>query len=526
MGDPDLRFYLSILIRRMPYILAIAATVLLFALVATRILPTVYSANARILAENPQIPAELARSTVPTGPAEQLQIVQQQIVARTNLLSLATHLSIYDSSGTAPAEEEIVTDMRTRIGFEQMPLDQPGGAIVFNVTFEASDPVVAARAANEIAAMILGRNQQQRTDRAGDTLKFFDQEVVKLGDNLNHIEAEILTFKNANKDTLPENLEFRRSQQSLLQGRLATLEQEEADLRTRRSNLIVAYTGASQGDGAVPITAEQQMLAELNRALAEQLAIFSETSPSIKALRARISGLQSRLVLSQPKAHSKTDRVKADDTSRSFGLDLQLSDIDDRLQLIAREKTTISERVSALTKSITATPASETAMNSLERNRANVQTQYNAAIARRAEASTGEQIEMRADGGRFTLLEEATAPTSPVSPRGKRIMLLGAVLGVGLGLGFVVLLELLNRTLRRPAEMVRLLEVYPLAVVPIISTNANRRKTLSLQSVLARLSAAVLPTLAAAAFYQIPLNPTFGGLLLPSLTHFAKPENS
>ncbi|MDQ0322180.1 polysaccharide chain length determinant protein (PEP-CTERM system associated) [Pararhizobium capsulatum DSM 1112] len=513
MGDTDVRFYLSILIRRLPYMLAIAASVLLLAVVATRVLPTVYSANARILAENPQIPAELARSTVPTGPAEQLQIVQQQITARDNLLTLAEHLGIYEGSDTPPAPEDIVADMRSRIGFEQTPLDEPGGAIVFNVAFEASDPVVAANVANEIAAMILGRNQQQRTDRAGNTLKFFDQEVAKLGDNLNRIEAEILKFKNANKDTLPENLEFRRSQQSLLQGRLATLEQEEAELRTRRSNLIVAYAGAGQLSGTTPITPEQQMLAELNRALAEQLAIFSESSPSIKALRARINSLQSRLVLSQPKSEEKTDRVKADDASKSFGLDLQLSDIDDRLQSITREKTTIAQRVSDLTKSITATPASETALNSLERNRENVQTQYNSAIARRAEASTGEQIEMRADGGRFSLLEEATPPTSPISPRGKRILMLGAVLGAGLALGYVVLLELLNRTVRRPAEVVRLLEAYPLAVVPNIRPTAYRRRAPKRRSVFARLSAAVLPTLAAAAFYHVPLKIAFERLL-------------
>lgn len=505
MGNTDVRFYISLLLRRLPYVLAIFLSVLLLAIIATRVLPTVYSADARILAENPQIPAELARSTVPTGPAEQLQIVQQQVTARDNLLTLAKNLDLYGGDGVMPSDEDIVADMKARVGFEQMPLNEPGGAMILNVAFQAHDPLVAANVANEIASMILGLNQQQRTNRAGSTVKFFDQEVSKLGTSLNQIEADILEFKNANKDTLPENLEFRRSQQSLLQGRLGGLEQEEAELRSRRSNLIATYASAGQLTGAAPATPEQQMLADLNRALADQLAIFSEDSPSIVALRARIHALQSKMVLPQTKPAEKADKPETG-TPSSFGLDLQLSDIDNRLEAIAREKTEITRRISELTASITATPASETVLNSLERNRENIQTQYNTAIARRAEASTGEQIEMRADGSRFSLLEAATPPTSPVSPRSKRIMLMGGVLGLGLGLGLVVLLEMMNRTVRRPVEVMRLSDVPPLAVIPEIRAPGDRSQTFWRgNAAILMISVAVLPVLAAAISYREPL---------------------
>ncbi len=43
-----------------------------------------------------------------------------------------------------------------------------------------------------------------------------------------------------------------------------------------------------------PLTAEQQMLMDLNKALADQLAVFSETSPNIIALRARIAALRGK----------------------------------------------------------------------------------------------------------------------------------------------------------------------------------------------------------------------------------------
>lgn len=491
----DLRFYGSILLQRWPWVLSIATMVFVSAVVVTSVLSPVYSSSAKILAESPQIPAELARSTVPIGAVEQLQILQQQITTRDDLLALAHKLHLYDATDVKVYGEDVVKDMRSRIKFEQLQLDAQGGisgTAVFSVSFLASEPDLAAKVANELAAMILGRNQRQRTDRAGSTLQFFNLEVSRLVSDLNRFEAEILAFKTEHKDTLPESLDFRRSQQSSLQERLISLQREESDLRTRRSSLIATYTNTGQLAGAVSLTPEQQMLLDLNRALSEQLLIFSEDSPNIAALRLRIASLQSSLLSPAPDGTRK-EVGPPGSQSAPFGLSLQLSDIDKRLQAVAVEKTLVARRIEELTQSITGTPASETVLNSLERNRENIQTQYNAAIARRAEALTGEQIEMRSDGGRFLLLEAATPPVSPISPKRNRIIALGAVAGIGLGLAFVVLLEVLNKTVRRPVELERLLQSQPLATIPIIRTPDKLHPAKLRRRMAAMLAVGVIP---------------------------------
>lgn len=471
MGNIDLGFYLSILRRRLPYLLVFSVVGLLAGFVATRFIPPVYSASAKILAEAPQIPVELARSTVPLGPVEQLQILQQQITTRDDLIALAKKFRIYTDDVLTQHSEDVVKDMRTRIKFEQLQFDTRGrdqGATVFNVSFAAIKPHIAADVSNELAAMILARNQRERTGRAGSTLDFFNRSVTRLASDLNRLEASILEFKTENKDTLPESLDFRRAQQGSLQERLISLHREESDLYIKRSSLIATYTSAGQLVGAAPLTPEQQILMDLNRALAEQLAIFSETSPNIVALRARITALQTRLMAGSSKEEPKDKVSSAAGNGSAFGLDLQLSDIDKRLKTIDAEKVSVSRSIDDLNRSITGTPASETALNSLERNRQNIQMQYNAAIARRAEALTGEQIEARSDGGRFSLLESATPPTSAISPRRLKTIGLGAAAGIGLGLALIVLLELLNKTIRRPVELAQLLQSQPLATIPKI----------------------------------------------------------
>ncbi|MBZ9790202.1 lipopolysaccharide biosynthesis protein [Rhizobium sp. 3T7] len=466
MGDIDVRFYLSILLRRLPLILLCVTVTTALALTAALLLPRSYQSTAKILVEAPQIPVNLVRSTVPTSSLGQLQIIQQHLTTRDNLVRLAAKLDIYAGEKEKPPVEYLVKDLRSRLIFEETELSSGDGASVFTIGFEAGTPALAARVANELATSILHSNQKQRTDRAGDTLEFFNDEVKRLDDDLSRIEADLLKFKNENRDTLPESLEFRRTQQSTLQERLISLEREESDLRTRRSLLVETYMVTGKYPTGEPLTAEQQMLLDLNKALADQLSVFSETSPNIIALRARIAALRAKVV---PK------KQEGADTRAQSGLDLQLSDVDRRIDAIEKERVQITEKIASLTQSISATPATDIRLNALERTLSNTQTQYNTAIAKRAEASLGQQIEARSDGGRFSLLEAATEPQSPLRSRRRLIVLAGLLAGVALSFAIIALLEMLNKTIRRPVELVQMLQAQPLAVIPFINTPYETR---------------------------------------------------
>lgn len=469
MGDIDVRFYFSILLRRLPYILVIVVATTALAVIVALILPLTYQSSAKILVEAPQIPVNLVRSTVTTSSLGQLQIIQQQLTTRDNLVRLASKLGVYANEKEKPPIGSIVKDMRSRITFDEMELVSADGASVFTIGFEAATPALAAKVANELATSIVSSNQRQRTDRAGDTLEFFNQEVKRLDADLNRIEADLLKFKNENRDTLPESLEFRRTQQSSLQERLISLEREESDLRTRRSLLVETYMVTGKYPTGEPLTAEQQMLMDLNKALADQLAVFSETSPNIIALRARIAALRGK---------AAPNKERGVDNKAQSGLDLQLSDVDRRIDAIEQERVQITQKIADLTQSIRATPATDIRLNALERTLSNTQTQYNTAIARRAEASLGQQIEARSDGGRFSLLEAATEPQSPLRSRRRLIVLAGFLAGVALSFAIIVLLEVLNKTIRRPAELVQMLQAQPLAVIPFIATPDETRAPL------------------------------------------------
>ncbi|MCO5062898.1 MAG: Wzz/FepE/Etk N-terminal domain-containing protein [Rhizobiaceae bacterium] len=459
MGDIDLKFYASLLLRRLPILVGAAAVCTVLAVAVALLIPKTYEASARLVVEAPQIPAEMVRTTAPTNAVEQLQIIEQEIMTRDTLLGLAKRHGVYDAYLKVD-ENDIVDDMSSRLRFKQLELDsaRDSAATVFSISFRSKSPVQAADVVNDVVSLVLERNVRLRTERAADTQRFFNQEVDRLSRELAGLDKQILEFKNANKDALPDSLDFRHNQQSSQQERLAMLEREEASLRSRRENLVQIF----QQTGRVatgPVSPEQQLLDDLNRALSEQLSIFSEDSPNVMSLRKRIADLQKSLKEKSEKGEGKKGMSE---------LDLQLADVDERLQFLTNEKASIRKNLEHLAETIAATPTNETALNSLVRARDNTQLQYNTAVAKLAEASAGEQIELHAKGGRLAVVERAVPPVDAVSPRRKLITALGLVGGGGLGFAFIVLMELLNRTVRRPSELAAIIPGQPFVTLPYI----------------------------------------------------------
>ena len=115
-------------------------------------------------------------------------------------------------------------------------------------------------------------------------------------------------------------------------------------------------------------------------------------------------------------------------------------------------------------------------LEELEREYENTQSLYNEAASARAKAQTGEQIEFSSKGERVSVIEQAAVPNAPTWPKRKLIAGGGVFAGAALAAVFFVLTELLNRTIRRPIDLMRGLGVQPLATIPYIELPGDRKK--------------------------------------------------
>lgn len=457
----DLSFYLSRFLRRLHYfvIFAIAGTVI--GVTLARVLPPVYRAQAVLVVESPQIPGQLAASTVQAGANELLQIIQQRILTRANLIDLAREYEVYDADERARmTPDDVVADMRDRIAIS-LP-DARAAAAFVRVSFPAADPVLSAEVTNEIVTQILQESVAIRTATTGQTLDFFEQEVARLGEDLGRASARILEFQMANKDALPDSLDFRRARQAQQQQQLVTVERQLAGLEDRRANLVALYerTGTVGNANTQPRTPEEQQLQQLQSQLASALAVYSEENPRVTVLRNRIKQLEAQVAAQTGMGLDQT----------LSPLDIQLQDIDSQIAFLQDEKRAIETELAQLKVSIDATPGNAVALDRLQRDHNNIQQQYNQAVGRQSAAATGDRIEALSRGQRITVIEQATVPREPQSPNRPLIAAGGAGGGVALGAGVVFLLEFLNRAIQRPADLTGRLGIAPFATVPYIRT--------------------------------------------------------
>ncbi len=477
----DLKFYLSLFVRRLPWFLLLLAIGSAVGITLSRVLPPVYLAQARLVVESEQIPGELAASTVQTQATEQLQLIQQRILTRAKLLEMANELAIYApiDGRAAPqmSAEDVVSDLRSRISIVTTGGSSGRGAQtqaqLVSVSFEAPRAALAATVANQLVTMILQEDVSMRTVVAGQTLDFFEQEVARLDQELSVAGATILEFKQRNMEALPDSLDFRRSQQAAEQERLVQIQRAEAALKDRRERLIQIYesTGRVELSNQTQTPAEAQ-LAELQNKLVELLAVYSEENPRVTLLKAQIA-TQERRIASQSALRNASPTA-----APPSAYEVQLSEIDGQLEFLANQNADITATLADLQKSVEATPGNAISLDTLERDYANLKTQYNQAVANKARAETGDMIESLSKGQRISVIEQAVTPLAPVRPNRAVIMAAGIGGGAIAGFGLVFLLEFLNSAIRRPDEIVAKLGITPLATLPYLRSDQhnNRRR--------------------------------------------------
>lgn len=459
----DLRFYWSLLMRRLPVMLALLIICAAFGVVSALQAPATYSASARLLVEAPQIIADRTGTT--TSSAETLQLIEQQLITRANMIDIANKLDVFDRDSTMSVDEKVAAIRANTVIRRSAGRDQ---AAIMTIGFNSTNARMSAAVVNEYTTLVLSANTRSRIGRAEERLSFFQQEVERLSADLDQQNARILDFKNRNADALPESLNFRQTRQAALQERAARLESELTSLQAQRQDMVRLFeqTGNIQNSAAAT-TPEQQQLASLRAELNGVLGVYADGSPRVQALRNRIAAAEHLVEV-------QTLPGDAAQTGNSL-LDVNLSQIDSRMTAMQSELTQAQSQLELLEKSIGATSTNAIALNSLERDLMNIQSRYDGAVANLGQARTAERIEASARGERITVLESANVPSQPSGPNRTRIAVMGAGLGVGLAGGFFMLMELLNNAIRRPAELKGRFQVIPLAVIPYIESRQERR---------------------------------------------------
>ena len=197
--DPS--YYYGILKKRIFYILVPFVLVLVAGSAAAMLWPPTYLSEGKILVESQQIPVDLVKPTVTTASKERIQVIEQRVMTRDNLLAILDKYQMFADQRDSLSRTELLDLMRQNTKIKPLELDQATGrtdgltTIALTVGFTDRRPDVATKVANELITLFLNEDARNRTNRAMETTKFLAREVQRLEGDLAAIDAKIADFK-------------------------------------------------------------------------------------------------------------------------------------------------------------------------------------------------------------------------------------------------------------------------------------------------------------------------------------------
>ena len=199
--DPS--YFLEILKRRALYFAIPFIVVASLGLLVIAALPARYLSQGTILVEAQAIPSDFVRPTVAALANDRIQLIEQRIMTRDNLLEIAKKYRLALGWQERASGTEIVDFIkaRTLIAPSELKLNKMASqqgrknAVAFAVGFEYENPQIATLVANELVTMILKEDVRLRTNDATETTRFLEREVKRLEAQLSENDAQIAALK-------------------------------------------------------------------------------------------------------------------------------------------------------------------------------------------------------------------------------------------------------------------------------------------------------------------------------------------
>lgn len=254
----------------------------------------------------PKISDDLAKSTVEGSLARRLQLIEQRLLARDNVIAvIAKHALFADRPGLGLSEQVALVRRAVRIegvAAAREGFADDGSMSILQVSAEMASPETAQLLAREFAESTIRLSRGNRIEQARGTLDFLVAQEQSLGAQIAAIEAEIAAFRNSNDLALPGSVEFRRAEIARINDELLVIGRE----------LIRLGRASEQVDGSVrPATAERlradiaeqmatieaqrQLLLDRRRQLEETLETSPEIDRQLGAYARRLQQFQEQL---------------------------------------------------------------------------------------------------------------------------------------------------------------------------------------------------------------------------------------
>jgi polysaccharide chain length determinant protein (PEP-CTERM system associated) len=451
-----------------------------------RYLPNKYRSETLIMVIPQRVPESYVRSTVTMRIEDRLQSISQQILSRPRLERIIQDFNLYPVQRKTAIMEDLVERMRQQeIEVQVVKGDS------FRVRYVADDPRTAMRVVERLASLFIEENLRDREVMAEGTNQFLEAQLEDARRRLVEHEQKLSQYQREHSDELPSQVTFNLQGQHNAEMQVQALVDSLSADRDRRLLLERQIADASvrafdesapikAGDQAAPEGTAQQ-LAAARSALAALEARLTPAHPDVVRAKRVIAELERTLAAEAKESGLPVDSIgkspaQAARENRVTELRLELTNLTRQVAAKEEQEKQLRATVAQYQSRIRAAPVRASELAELTRDYDTLQQMYRNLLQKNEDSKISANLERRQIGEQFKIVEPAQLPEKPFSPDRVRIDLIGAVLGIALGIGMAVLLEYMDTTIRSEADVVIALKVPVLARVPLIEGEDEQRR--------------------------------------------------
>lgn len=437
-------------------------------------LPSLYESTTLLTVKPPTISTNLVQSLTNEDLSQRLQTMNQEVLSRSVLEPMITKYDLYKPERESGMPIELIIDRMYKA--IKVELDETGNEKVaaFRIRYRDRDPQSTRNVTAELASRYVNSQIATSTEIAESTRELFGNQLNEKKKALDDLEKQRLDIMMQNVATLPESEQglvaqlqgLRQREESIIKEK-ETLSNEKGRLndsiRALNSNMrVIEDFGEKETQEVAKNTstiedtpAYAQLIskrADLSAKLEKLKAQYREKHPEVVDTKIQIEKVNEEItnlgknsdkrVQNATRASSrKAELQKQNIMIERQKAEGQITQIDQQMEFKNNDLRMNAGQIAVLEARINTIPNVKVALEGITQQYQSAKQSYDETLKKKNDAETIVGVEVNFQGETIRVQDAANLPQSPVAPKRGLLTLLGAGIGLFLGLLLAVIFE-------------------------------------------------------------------------------------
>jgi polysaccharide chain length determinant protein (PEP-CTERM system associated) len=455
--------YLNILKRRW-WMIAIPAIIFpIVGYLVTFLVQPQYVSQTLVLVEQQKVPESYVKAVVTEDLSGRLASMKEQILSRSRLQPIIERFNLFANGKLSMDDRIDLTRKNIGITPIQSEIARTNGLPGFFISFKANDPRTAQLVCGEIQSLFVSENLSDRAASAAGTTEFLKSQLADAKAKLDEQDARLAKFQQTYMGKLPgaesSNINMLTTLNTQLDAATQALARMEQDRSYAESILSMQQAQQVQQTqttehGAVAPQAQQLELQQLQTQLADLKARYTDDYPDVVSTQRKVNELERKMAQAPVTQVAPTSSApKPTDSLSVQQMRAQIRAMDLGIAQKKHDQAEVQAQLRTYQDRVASSPAVEEEYKSITRDNQTAQAFYDDLLNKLNQSKMATDLERRQQGEQFRVMDEPNLPESPSSPKRSAFVMGGLLLGLGLGLAIVALLEYLDTAIRSERDI-------------------------------------------------------------------------